>query len=280
MEYRSSKFPKVSIGLPVYNGEKYLNKTLENLLGQSFLDIEIVISDDGSSDQTQEICKQFVNRDSRIRYFRQNNNFGMPVKNFRFVLDKALGEYFMFASHDDCWDQQYVEELVNMLDSDPNCSLAFSNFKIKNLQGKEEIKVDVSSSVSGSKFIRYMTRIIDTQPALIFGLFRKKLIKSEDLMLADHFEFHFGNLMALKGKIKIVDKYMMYWGIEGSRDSYSMTGKKIPSYKKYFIQQIKLIINNFNFLKWPIPILYLSFWLVNGWFKRRVFPNKYTINFN
>lgn len=280
MEYRSSKFPKVSIGLPVYNGEKYLNKTLENLLGQSFLDIEIVISDDGSSDQTQEICKQFVNRDSRIRYFRQNNNFGMPVKNFRFVLDKALGEYFMFASHDDSWDQQYVEELVNMLDSDPNCSLAFSNFKIKNLQGKEEIKVDVSSSVSGSKFIRYMTRIIDTQPALIFGLFRKKLIKSEDLMLADHFEFHFGNLMALKGKIKIVDKYMMYWGIEGSRVSYSMTGKKIPSYRKYFIKQIKLIINNFNFLKWPILILYLSFWLVNGWFKRRVFPNKYTINFN
>ena len=99
-------------------------------------------------------------------------------------------------------------------------------------------------------------------------------------MLADHFEFHFGNLMALKGKIKILDKYMMYWGIEGSRNSYSMTGKKIPSYRKYFIQQIKLIIKNFNFLKWPIPILYLSFWLINGWIKRRAFPNKYTINFN
>ena len=159
--------------MPVYNGEKYLEKTLENLLGQSFLDIEIVISDDGSSDRTEEICKKYLSKDSRVRYFRQSNNFGMPVKNFRFVFDKAIGEYFMFASHDDSWDQQYVEELVKMLDSDPYCSLAFSNFKIKNLQGKEEIKVDVSSSVSGSKFIRYMTRIIDTQPALIFGLFKK-----------------------------------------------------------------------------------------------------------
>ena len=85
MENKSSKFPKVSIGLPVYNGDKYLSKTLENLLGQSFTDIEIVISDDGSSDRTQDICEEYSSKDPRVRYFRQRNNFGMPVKNFRFV---------------------------------------------------------------------------------------------------------------------------------------------------------------------------------------------------
>ena len=118
MENKSSKFPKVSIGLPVYNGEKYLSKTLENLLGQSFTDIEIVISDDGSSDRTQDICKEYSSKDPRVRYFRQGNNFGMPVKNFRFVLDNALGEYFMFASHDDSWNHKYIEELLNILDND------------------------------------------------------------------------------------------------------------------------------------------------------------------
>tara|TARA_X000000950_G_scaffold288532_1_gene405787 strand:+ start:5429 stop:6277 length:849 start_codon:yes stop_codon:yes gene_type:complete len=279
MENKSSKFPKVSIGLPVYNGEKYLSKTLKNLLGQSFSDFEIVISDDGSSDRTKEICEEYLSKDSRIRYFRQSNNFGMPVKNFRYVFDKAEGQYFMFASHDDSWDEKYVEKLVNVLDGDPKCSLAFSNFKIKNIQGKGEISVDVSSAVSASKYVRYMTRIIDTQPALIFGLFRKKFIASKDLILADCFEFHFGNLIALKGKIKVVDKYMMNWGIDGSRSSYSMTSKMV-SFRSYYVNQLKLIINNFSFLKWPIPIIVLSAWVINGWIKRRVFPEKFKIDFN
>ena len=63
------------------------------------------------------------------------------------------------------------------------------------------------------------------------------------MILADHFEFHFGNLMALKGKIKILDKYMMNWGIEGSRSSYSVNGK-IPGYSKYYIKQLELIMKN------------------------------------
>jgi glycosyltransferase involved in cell wall biosynthesis len=272
------KIPRVSIGLPVYNGEKYLVKTLDNLLGQSFSDIEIVISDDGSLDKTEDICNQYLYKDPRIRYYRQSSNFRMPVKNFRFALDKAHGEYFMFACHDDSWDRNYIKELVNILDSNPECSLAFSNYKIKNLMGDDEIAVDVSSSVSGSKYIRYMTRIIDTQPALIFGLFRRKTFSSKNLILADFFTLHFGNLMALQGKIKIFEGYMMSWGIDGLRKSYSLSGK-IISYRKYFITQLKLIIKNFNFLHWFLPIIFLLAWMINGWIKRRLFPEKFSINF-
>ena len=279
MNERSETLPKVSIGLPVYNGEEYLRKTLDCLLGQTFLDIEIIISDDNSSDQTKDICLEYCKQDNRVRYFKQDKNFGMPVKNFRFVLDNAFGEYFMFASHDDSWDERYIEELVSVLDNDSNCSLAFSNYKIKNLKGAGEILIDVSSSVSDSKYIRYMTRLIDTQPALIFGLFRREIINSKDIILADMFTLHFGNLMSLKGKIKVVDKYIMTWGIVGSRDSYSMTGK-IISYRLYYISQIKLILKSFNFLKWPLPIILLSAWLINGWIKRRVSPHKFNINFN
>jgi len=279
MSNKFSKSPKVSIGLPVYNGEKYLRKTLDNLLKQSFLNIEIVISDDCSTDKTRDICREYSNKDLRVRYFRQNYNFGMPVKNFRFVLDNARGEYFMFASHDDSWSVTCIEELVNVLDNDPECSLAFSNYKIKNLQGQEEININVSSSVSGSKFIRYMKRIVDVQPALIFGLFRRKIVNNKDLILADMFTIHFGNVMALRGKIKILDKYLMCWGIDGSRKSYSMTGK-IISYRTYFVSQVKLIINNFSLFHWPLPIIYLFAWMINGWVKRRIFPKKFNINFN
>lgn len=279
MNKRLETLPKVSIGLPVYNGEEYLRKTLDCLLEQTFLDIEIIVSDDNSSDQTKDICLEYCEQDNRVRYFKQDKNFGMPVKNFRFVLDNAVGEYFMFASHDDSWDERYIEELVSVLDNDSNCSLAFSNYKIKNLKGVEEILIDVSSSVSESKYIRYMTRLIDSQPALIFGLFRREIINSKDIILADMFTLHFGNLMSLKGKIKIVDKYMMAWGVNGSRDSYSMTGK-IISYRGYYISQMKLIVKSFNFLKWPLPIIFLSAWLINGWIKRRLYPYKFNINFN
>ena len=279
MKNKSNKLPKVSIGIPVYNGEKYLKKTLSCLLEQSFENIEIVISDDGSTDTTEQICREFSKRDKRINYFRQKNNFGMPVKNFRFVLDNSVGEYFMFASHDDHWDSNFIAELVKILDDEPNCSLAFSNYKIKNTSGKGEILIDVSSSVSDSNYIRYLTRIIDVQPALIFGLFRKKYIDSSDIILKDMFTLHFGNLLSLKGKIKIVDKYLMSWGIDGARKSYSLTGK-VLSYSGYYFNQLKLITNNFNFIKWPLPIIILTLWSINGWIKRRVFPNKFNIDFN
>jgi len=278
IESKTIEPPKVSIGLPVYNGEKYLRKTLCCLLDQSFKNIEIIISDDGSTDSTEQICNEFSKKDNRIRYFRQNKNFGMPVKNFRFVLEYAIGEYFMFASHDDYWDSNFIEELVKVLDNDLNCSLVFSNYKIKNTSGEGEILIDVSSSVSGSKYIRYLTRIIDVQPALIFGLFRRKFINSSDMILKDMFTLHFGNLLSLKGKIRIVEKYLMSWGIDGSRKSYSLT-HKILSYGGYYLSQLKLIFVNFNLIKWPLPIIILSFWAINGWIKRRIFPKKFNINF-
>jgi len=279
IESKSIEPPKVSIGLPVYNGEKYLRKTLCCLLDQSFKNIEIIISDDGSTDSTEQICNEFSKKDNRVRYFRQNKNFRMPVKNFRFVLENAVGEYFMFASHDDYWSSNFIEELVEILDNDLNCSLVFSNYKIKNISGEGEILIDVSSSVSGSKYIRYLTRIIDVQPALIFGLFRRKFINSSDMILKDMFTLHFGNLLALKGKIRIVDKYLMSWGIDGSRKSYSITDNKFLSYRGYFFNQLKLIFNYFNFIKWPLPVIILSLWAINGWIKRRIFPKKFNIDF-
>jgi len=66
MNERSETLPKVSIGLPVYNGEEYLRKTLDCLLGQTFLDIEIIISDDNSSDQTKDICLEYCKQDNRV----------------------------------------------------------------------------------------------------------------------------------------------------------------------------------------------------------------------
>ncbi len=272
------KIPKVSIGLPVYNGDKYLSKTLDCLLGQTFSDFELIISDDGSTDKTEEICRDYATRDSRIRYFRQPQNFGMPVKNFQFALNEAVGEYFMFASHDDYWDECFIKRLTDILDADKDCSLAFSDYKIFNLQGEGEILISVSSATSLSPYIRYLSRIVDVQPALIFGLFRRQLVSSHDLEFFDFFEVNFGILMALRGKIRIANKYLMSWGIDGERKSYSITGKRM-NYFPFYFSQIKLIWNNFPILKGSVPVVILTSMMINRWFKRLIRPENSNLSF-
>ena len=101
--------PKISIGMPIYNGGLSLERTLPLILNQEFQDFELIISDDCSTDNTQEVCERYAGFDPRIKYYRQEKNFGMPVKNFRFVLSKAQGEFFMFASSNIIFDGYGIE---------------------------------------------------------------------------------------------------------------------------------------------------------------------------
>lgn len=108
---RGSMLPTVSIGMPVYNGTKYIREALDSLLAQTFRDFELIVSDNASTDDTESICREYASRDTRIRYVRQSENMG-PIKNFQFVLDEAKGEYFMWAAADDVWDVKYIETLL------------------------------------------------------------------------------------------------------------------------------------------------------------------------
>jgi glycosyltransferase involved in cell wall biosynthesis len=106
--------PAVSIGLPVYNGARFLQEALDALLGQTWQDLELIISDNCSTDATREICERAAARDPRVRYMRQPENIG-PTRNFAFVLQQARGEFFMWAAHDDRWDSGWIEALVARL---------------------------------------------------------------------------------------------------------------------------------------------------------------------
>lgn len=109
--------PRVSIGLPVYNGEKYLASALDSLLGQTFTDFEIVISDNASSDRTPEICQEYASKDDRIRVVRQTENVG-AVGNFNRVFELARGEYFKWAAYDDICAPDFIARCVEVLDHD------------------------------------------------------------------------------------------------------------------------------------------------------------------
>ena len=103
----------VSIGLPTYNGSKTIRQSLDTLLSQTYKNLELIISDNASTDETGGICEEYAARDSRVRYVRQKENIG-ATNNFNFVLQKALGGYFMWATDDDLWEPDFIHNLVDL----------------------------------------------------------------------------------------------------------------------------------------------------------------------
>lgn len=110
MNEQAQAEPPVSIGLPVYNAELFLEEALNSLLQQTFRDFELILSDNASTDGTAAICERYAQRDSRIRYVRQATNIG-AMGNFRYVLEHARGRWFMWAAGDDYWGGQWIERL-------------------------------------------------------------------------------------------------------------------------------------------------------------------------
>lgn len=111
--------PQVSVGMPVYNGEATLRPALESLLEQTYADLEIIVSDNASSDATETICREYAARDPRIRYFRQPANVG-AARNFKAVLDRAGAPFFMWAACDDTRSSNFVEVNLAFLKSHPD----------------------------------------------------------------------------------------------------------------------------------------------------------------
>jgi glycosyltransferase involved in cell wall biosynthesis len=116
--------PRVSIGLAVYNGERYLEEALNAFLAQTYPDYELIISDNGSSDRTEEICRAYAARDPRIRYYRSPRNMGVAY-NYNRTVELARGEYFRWATYDDLVAPELLERCVAVLDQNPDVVLAY-----------------------------------------------------------------------------------------------------------------------------------------------------------
>lgn len=117
--------PRLSIGLPVFNGEAYLRKSLDALLAQTYEDFELIISSNASTDATDEICRTYQDQESRIRFFRQHENIG-AAPNHDFVFRQARGELFKWASSDDLYARDLLSRCVGLLDERPDAVLAHS----------------------------------------------------------------------------------------------------------------------------------------------------------
>ena len=117
--------PRLSVGLPVYNSSAYVAESIEAVLGQTFEDFELIISDNASTDDTGEVCQRYVKQDSRVRYFRQPKNVGL-APNHNFCVQQSNGELFKWAAGDDLYARDLLEKCVAALDDNPKVVLAHS----------------------------------------------------------------------------------------------------------------------------------------------------------
>ena len=257
--------PKVSIGMPVYNGEPFIREALNSLLVQTFTDFELIISDNGSTDATEAICKDYAEKDVRIRYLRQAENRG-PVANFQFVLDESVGEYFMWCAVDDKRDQTFLEQGIEILDNNPDCVSVLSHYEMFDINNSNILeKITPSSIGSNSPFLRIKRSLEDLIASFIYGLHRKSVIVDIPLDPFDLSDILFVSRLVSKGKYFIIPKVLYWVGINGSkRKPYSMTGRKVDFNlfrKKVFILLLKNSkITNFslydNFIKITIKLYF------------------------
>ena len=128
--------PRVSIGLPVYNGQRFLAQAVSSLLAQTYADFELVICDNASTDDTEAICRRFAAADPRVRYHRNETNLG-AAPNFNRAFALSTGRYFKWAAHDDVYAPTYLARCVEVLDNDPTVVLCHSGAVIIDEEGRE-----------------------------------------------------------------------------------------------------------------------------------------------
>ena len=253
-QVNKNNLPKVSIGMPVYNGEHYIREALDSLLAQTFTDFELIISDNCSMDKTRQICEEYASKDSRIRYIRQIKHMEV-ILNFEYVRSQAAGQYFMWAACDDRWADNCFKEMVNVLEADDKCGLVFSNFIVRNLTTSIESVHRVKASQSKNLILNYFLRVFAMCPSLIYGMYRTRLIKNMVLEKFDFSDIHFISQLTLKATIKIVDDYLYIAGTKGERKPYSLSGSKIDR-MPFLRKQYDLLRQSCSF---PLNVLMFSF---------------------
>ena len=170
--------PKVSIGVPVYNGGRFIAETLDSLLAQTYEDYELVISDNASTDDTEHICRAYAAKDKRIRYERNAENLGAS-KNYQRVFELTSGEYFRWANCDDLFAPESLARCVEVLEQEPTVVLVYPKTKLIDSEGQFisdfEDEYDFRSPRASERFAQFFNK--QGLMNIIYGLIRADALK-------------------------------------------------------------------------------------------------------
>ena len=230
--------PKLTIGLPVRNGEKTLRLVIENILNQTFRDFQLIISDNCSVDLTSSICEEYQKKDSRIILFRQKKNIG-AANNFEFVFSNAKTEYFCWAAADDLRSNNFLEDNINFLEHNLNYVASAS----PNRHDIDDCTRLVSFELVGSleKKIKLFFNNCWKSHGIFYAIFRRKDLEDSDALGRDFFGVDWAIIIDLlkKGNIHRSKNSFIIFGSEG----FSRVNN---SWKSYRTKKIEWIIPFFS----------------------------------
>jgi glycosyltransferase involved in cell wall biosynthesis len=182
-EYYRMSFSCVSIGMPVFNGERYVADAIESILKQDFGDFELIISDNASTDRTEAICRELAAADPRIRYFRNPRNLGAAA-NYNLCFERARGIYFKWAAHDDRLAPGYLRRAVAALEAEPEAVLCMVG--VAEIDATDAVLRTYANDFPGidaASPARRFAAVIHTRHQCedFFGLFRRAALVGSDL---------------------------------------------------------------------------------------------------
>lgn len=205
--------PMVSIGVPVFNAERWLPRALDSLLAQEHRKLEIIISDNASTDGTAAICRAYAERDRRIQFFKNSTNLG-ALDNFSRVLSLASGRYFMWAAADDWWAPGFVSKSVAELEAHADAGVCMTAFQRVRHDGTVRDEVRWNGKKDPSTMSQLELAFATTQRELyyfyIYGLYRRNLLTAAFARLpaVRGFDRLFITQVALATRFRYVDEVL------------------------------------------------------------------------
>ncbi len=221
----STTAPKVSIGLPVRNGQDYLAEAIDSILAQTWADFELVISDNASTDATERICRTYAVQDRRIRYHRMDRDIG-AAGNFNFVFRQGRGAYFKWAAADDLIEPEFLARCATVLDEDPQVILAYPRALIldefNHLVRAGTFRYELADLGAASPTRRLREMFLHASVYPIFGLLRSSALAKTPL-LRPHAGADYCLLvdLLLGGRFGEVPEYLLR--LRAHRHGYSST---------------------------------------------------------
>jgi glycosyltransferase involved in cell wall biosynthesis len=177
METRAETAPAVSICLPVYNGENYVAEAIESMLAQTFVDFELIIADNASTDGTEEICRTFAEADPRVRYHRNDRNVG-GARNQALAIKLSRGRYVRLSAHDDKIAPTHLGECVAVLEGRPDAVIAFTRTVVIDKVGAEEYQYRSTRGTADTPSRRFRELIFRNHNCdAVYGVIRGDVLR-------------------------------------------------------------------------------------------------------
>ena len=211
--------PLVIIGIPTYNRAAMLRRAIESALGQDYPAIEVIISDNASTDETQDICQEFTKKDDRVTYIRQAANIG-AVANFSEVLKRATCEYFMWLGDDDWVDPIYISHCVSVLIDDPDMALVSGvPAYYRSGDGCHHGRVfDLVEKSWAVRVAKYYSMVTDN--GMFYGVMRSGQLREIDFLNTMGGDWHLIAYIVSTGKSKMLSSVIVHRELGGATASY------------------------------------------------------------